>query len=157
VEFKYRGAYVAVALQEEQLRRFLETWRTARASGVGLPVVDDPDYASLEALLKHVFRWARTYLIWICEQLELPDPGVGPVPDADVIESEAASYVEDLLNKWKNPLRGVEQDRFFRPEYVSPWGVRYCIDAMLEHAVMHPFRHRYQLEELMGNRGASSE
>jgi hypothetical protein len=24
-----------------------------------------------------------------------------------------------------------------------------CIDAMLEHAVMHPIRHAFQLEELM--------
>ena len=79
-EFRYRGAGVMVALHEEQMRRFLETWRTAKASGASLPTVDDPDYASFDALLGHVFRWARTYLHWICKQLGLPDPGIKPVP-----------------------------------------------------------------------------
>ena len=29
---------------------------------------------------------------------------------------------------------------------------RYCIDAMLEHAVMHPIRHAFQLDELIKDR-----
>lgn len=151
-EFKYRGARVLAALHEEHLRRFVETWKTAKASGVGLPRVDDPDYVSFEALLRHVFRWARTYLRWICEQLGLPDPGIKTVPEADVIESEAPSYLEHLLDAWRSPLRDVEKRRFFKPEYVSPWGVKHSVEAMLEHAVMHPMRHRYQLEELIGIR-----
>lgn len=38
------------------------------------------------------------------------------------------------------------------PEYPSRWKTLYCVDAMLEHAVMHPIRHAFQLEELMGER-----
>jgi hypothetical protein len=34
--------------------------------------------------------------------------------------------------------------------YPSRWGTEYCIDAMLEHAVMHPIRHEFQLRNLMG-------
>ena len=49
-EFKYRGARALVVLHEEHLRRFVETWRTAKASAIDLPKVDDPDYASLDAL-----------------------------------------------------------------------------------------------------------
>jgi hypothetical protein len=33
----------------------------------------------------------------------------------------------------------------------------YSIDAMLEHAVMHPIRHSYQLEELMAAEYADGE
>ena len=149
-DFKYRGAGVLVELHEHNLGRFLVTWRAAREEDIELPDVDDPDYASLEALLAHVCRGARTYLLWICEQLDLPDPEIDPVPETDVIEAEAMSYIDDLLASWRSPLREVEEGRFFRPEYVSPWGVRYCIDAMMEHAVMHPIRHRHQLEGLMG-------
>ena len=148
-DFKYRGAGVAVELHEHHLGRFLITWRAARELDVELPDVDDPDYASLKALLAHVCRWSRTYLVWICEQLDLPDPEIDPVPDTDVIEAEALGYIGDLLEAWRLPLREVEEGRFFRPEYVSPWGVRYCIDAMMEHAIMHAIRHRYQLEGLM--------
>jgi uncharacterized damage-inducible protein DinB len=149
-DFKYRGAGALVELHEHHLGRFLVTWRAAREEDIELPDVDDPDYASLEALLAHVCRGARTYLLWICEQLDLPDPEIDPVPNTDVIEAEAMSYIDDLLAAWRNPLREVEEGRFFRPEYVSPWGVRYCVDAMMEHAVMHSIRHRYQLEGLMG-------
>jgi len=141
-----------VVLHEEQLRRFLETWKIAKTSGVGLPEGDDPDYASLEALLGHVFRWSRTYLLWICEQLELPDPGVKTVPDNNVIDVEAAGYLDEVLLAWRSPLRDIEKVRFFKPEYVAPWGVKYSVEAMLEHAVMHPVRHRFQLEELLGKR-----
>jgi hypothetical protein len=32
--------------------------------------------------------------------------------------------------------------------------VTYTIDAMLEHAVMHPIRHTFQLEELVQRAGS---
>ena len=34
-------------------------------------------------------------------------------------------------------------------ESVTRWGSPYSINAMLEHAVMHPIRHRFQLENLL--------
>ena len=45
----------------------------------------------------------------------------------------------------------VPDDKLESPEYASEWQTRYCIDAMLEHAVMHPIRHRFQLDELLGD------
>ncbi len=42
-------------------------------------------------------------------------------------------------------MADVPVERFYKPEYEAPWKIRYCIDAMLEHAVMHPIRHRFQL------------
>ena len=74
------------------------------------------------------------------------------MPGADVMESEAGPYAERLLEAWKEPLKNIPPERFFKKAYISPWGVPYCIDAMLEHAVMHPTKHRFQLEELMGMR-----
>jgi len=46
-------------------------------------------------------------------------------------------------------LREVPNDKLETPEYPSQWQTRYCIDSMLEHAVMHPIRHAFQLEELL--------
>lgn len=152
MEYKYRGAEVLVTLHDEQMRRFLDTWRKAKHTGVQLPAVDDPDYSSLESLLGHVLRWARTYICWICEHLDLPDPGIPPLPDGGVTDANVDPYVTRLLDGWKIPLRDVEGRRIFRSEFVAPWGTRHSIEAMLEHAVMHPLRHRFQLEELMGLR-----
>lgn len=150
--FSYRGARAMILLQDDELRHFIKTWRLAKASGVKLPGGDDPDYASYDALLRHILRAARGYLTWICEQLGLPDPEVEPAPEIDVIDSSCDHYLAHLLARWRDPLKDVPEERFNRPEYPSRWKVLYCIDAMLEHAVMHPIRHRFQLEELLGKR-----
>jgi uncharacterized damage-inducible protein DinB len=150
--YRYRGARAMVLLHEEYLRQFVETWKKAKASGVALPKTDDPNYASWDTLLWHVLRAARGYMTWMCEVLGLPDPEIRAVPEAAVIATEADQYLEHVLQQWRTPLANVEEERFERPEYPSRWNVKYCIDAMLEHAVMHPIRHRFQLMELLGER-----
>jgi hypothetical protein len=79
-------------------------------------------------------------LTWICEQLQLPDPGLEKNPNPDV------------LTAWEKPLRELTEEQADSKVYTSRWGTAYCIDAMLEHAVMHPIRHSRQLEELMATK-----
>ena len=57
--------------------------------------------------------------------------------------------MKHVLEQWRRPLREVGDERLETPEYPSRWKTQYCIDAMLEHAVMHAIRHAFQLEELM--------
>jgi len=142
-----------VHLHEEHLRRFVQTWRLALATPVTLPSTDDPSYASLETLGRHVLRAAGGYLVWVCEVLKLPDPGIRPAPDVTAIIRDADDYMEHVLERWcAEPLREVSGQQLETPEYPSRWQTRYSIDAMLEHAVMHPIRHAFQLDELMKNR-----
>jgi hypothetical protein len=148
-EYSYRGARAMVLLHEEHLRLFLDAWRDFRAAGLPLPRTEDPDYASPEALLAHVLGAARGYMRWMCEVLGLGDPGIEPVPGTGRIGAEADRYLAHVLEAWRAPLAGVPEERFYEPEYPSRWKVKYCVDAMLEHAVMHPIRHRFQLVELM--------
>ena len=103
-------------------------------------------------LLRHVLGAARGYMTWMCEVLELPDPQIRIPPEPTALPGGADSYMEHVLEKWRTPLRDVGDDRLETPEYPSRWQTRYCIDAMLEHAVMHPIRHAFQLEELMRQR-----
>jgi hypothetical protein len=42
----------------------------------------------------------------------------------------------------------VEEGRF-GATFKTRWGEDMSCEGMLEHAVMHPLRHRFQLEELM--------
>ena len=154
-DFPYRSRAVRamVLLHAEHLRRFLRTWRLALAAPPVLPQTADPNYASLGALGQHVLRAAGGYLIWICENLRLPDPGVRPAPDAAAIALEADDYLEHVVDRWQGEsLRQIGDEQLDTPEYPSRWGTRYSIDSMLEHAVMHPIRHSFQLEELMKNR-----
>ena len=151
-EFTYRGARALVLLHEREMRRFLETWEEAAAVGLAMPPTEDPDCRTLEALLRHVLLAAMGYMVWICRQLELPDPEIPPRPADLSTRAARTAWADHLLECWRPPLREVGFDRFEDREYPSPWKVRYCIDAMLEHAVMHPLRHRFQLEELLAAR-----
>lgn len=152
-DHRYPGARALVELHELHLRSFLETWRRARAADVTLPETDDPDYASLPTLLRHVLGAAAGYMRWICQQLDLPDPGLNPSPPSESIEQSADEYLEHVLDRWRSPLVDVPPESFDRPTYPSTWKIDYCIDAMLEHAVMHPIRHQFQLKNLIARQG----
>jgi len=123
----------------------------ALAKSVSLPATADPAYASLEALGRHVLSAAGGYMTWMCEVLALPDPGIRPAPDVSAIVRDADDYLEHVLEQWRAPLIEVSDDILETPEYPSRWKTRYCIDSMLEHAVMHPIRHVFQLDELLKN------
>ena len=92
-----------VLLHEEHLRRFVSTWTLAVASSVSLPPADDPAYASLEALGRHVLSAAGGYMIWMCEVLALPDPGIRPAPEAAAMVRDADHYMEHVLERWRAP------------------------------------------------------
>lgn len=147
--FKYRGARALTILHEQQMRSSVALWHKAKSMNIILPRTNDTDYQSLEHLLYHIFRAARGYMVWICDKLQLPDPKIDSVPEIDVIEIQADSYLEHLLERWALPLVDIEEDRFGEV-YLSNWKVEFCIDAMMEHAVMHPIRHEFQLKELIG-------
>ena len=153
-EYRWRGARALVILHEQCMRSFLPVWREAVRRGVRLPATSDPDYASLHTLLHHVFRASRGYMTWLCEKHELPDPGIEPAPPADVVEREADRYLEHLLERWRTPLAGMDEEGL-QPLFTSRWGAELSGEGMLEHAVVHPLRHRFQLEELMETKGSA--
>ncbi len=148
-EYRYRGAGVLIYLQEKRMRSFLPVWKQAKEINVKLPETTDPNFRSLETLLFHVFRASRGYIKWICEKLNLPDPGIDSPPALEEIEKKANRYLEYLLEKWRDPLIELDEKVFLDKAYLARWGVEYCIDAMLEHAVMHPVRHEFQLSNLI--------
>lgn len=147
-QYKYAGARALVLLHEQHLRSFLDTWKLTKARNIALPKTDDTDYKSLETLLIHNLRAARGYMVWICDRLELSDPKIRTAPNIANVEVEAADFVEHLLERWRLPLVDIETSRFSEI-YVTNWGMKLPIEAMLEHAVMHPIRHSFQLNNLL--------
>jgi hypothetical protein len=146
----YRGVRALVILHDRELRRFLDTWRIAKAKNVSLAGTLYPADTSLEDILVHVLHWARDYVIWCCEKLELPDPGCDPVPTAGAASEKADAYASHLLTRWQKPFRALPDEVFYEPQYRTRWGSTLPVEALLEHAVVHPMRHRLQLEELIG-------
>ncbi len=155
--YRYGAARTMVFLHGQYLQDFPKVWQQAKVSEIELPQTDDPSYVSLERLLSHILRAARHYLVWMCEKLGLPDPEINPSPQLEVIEAEAGDYLTHLIDCWRMPLAKVEKERFHQVEYPSSWGARYCVDAMLEHAVMHAILHRVQLEELLEEQVAEAK
>lgn len=147
--YKYTGARSLVLLHEKHLIQFAETWSIAKKKGIVLPVTEDPDYKSLDTLLFHVFRSARGYIVWICGKLNLPDPQIEYPPEN--VQNEIEKYLAHLVDGWKKPLANLPEEIFHNPTFESNWGTHYCIDAMLEHAVMHPIRHEFQLINLINS------
>ena len=150
--YRSRAVRALVRLHDEHLRLFVVIWKEAQTASVVLPKSADPAYASLGTLLHHVLGAAGGYMTWMCEVLELPDPQIRIPPAPAVLPAEADSYMEHVLERWRTPLQAVGDERLETPEYQSEWQSKYCIDSMLEHAVMHPIRHAFQLEELMRRR-----
>jgi hypothetical protein len=146
--YQYRGAGAMVRLHERHLRVFVATWLEAKVINVRLPETHDPNYESLETLLRHVLAAARSYMTWMCEQLALTDPNITEAPSTETIERDLDAYIEHLFERWQLPLKDVPE-AVFGNVYTSRWGVAYSIDAMLEHAVMHPIRHEFQLRNLI--------
>jgi uncharacterized damage-inducible protein DinB len=148
-QYKYNGARSLVLLHERHLKSCLSTWKTAKKLNISFPKSEDSDYQSMETLLRHILRAARGYMIWMCDKLDLENPDIEKVPEAEEIVEKADAYLSHLLEKWRLPLSEVPEEKYHASVYTSRWGVDYCIDAMLEHAVMHPIRHEYQLNNLI--------
>lgn len=152
--YAYRGIRAIVVLHERTLRDFLDDWRLFDASGVALPETHDSSYKSNRHLLEHVLEAAESYLTWVCRQLELPDPGIREVPALNEVAEQADDYLEHLFDRWRKSLVSVPESKMEDKTYPANWGTPMTIEAMLEHAVMHPIRHSFQLDELM-TRGAA--
>ena len=52
---------------------------------------------------------AGGYMIWMCEVLALPDPGIRSAPDAAAMVRDADDYMEHVLERWRAPLREVPE------------------------------------------------
>ena len=76
-----------------------------------------------------------------------PDPGIEPPPPPERAPEEAAGYLTHLLERWRDPLREVPREAYRKP--VTQALTATNVEAMLEHAVMHPIRHSFQLRNLL--------
>ena len=148
LDYKFRGARACVLMHEQFMQDLMDIWWACKSADIKLPKTEDKDYESLDHLLVHILRAARGYMTWMCEKLELPDPEIAEVPKLEEIEEQCDEYLDYLLEIWREPLANIPEEKF-NAVHKSRWGVEMAIESMLEHAVMHPLRHSFQLEELL--------
>ena len=150
--FKSNAVRSCVELHEIELNRFYRAWEAFCASGTRLPETSDPSYESPEHLGGHVFRAARNYLTWIGECVKRPVEDLDQDTDFVRIARKGRAFVDEVLAAWRRHLSSLEDVELAPATYKSRWGEDYNIEQMLEHAVVHPMRHRIQLERLMALR-----
>ena len=156
-DFKSRAVRSLVELHEGEMRKFFETWDRFVASGAPMPEArGDADYQSRDHLIGHVCRAARNYLTWIGDQLGRPVKDVDLETDSLKIAPRAKEFMAGVLDGWRRHLPAVVDEELEPATYKSRWGVQMSIEAMLEHAVVHPMRHRIQLERILGEPSAIS-
>ena len=136
-------------LHEVELRRFYETWERFRATGTALPSSADPAYASVDHLGGHVARAARNYLVWIGECVGRPVTDIDLDNDFLAVARKGRAFLEEALAAWRRHLASLEDAELSPATFTSRWGEPYTIEQMLEHAVVHPMRHRRQLERVL--------
>jgi hypothetical protein len=142
-----------VALQMHEMEQLFVVWKKAKHVGVKLPKTDDPAYESIDLLMRHPLRACRGYLTWLCEVLGRPDPKVPDPPEPERVAAEGAAYLKVLAKAWEKHMRWMPGEVLDAPAvYTSRWGAPMTVEAMFEHAVAHPMRHRFQLEEMIAKK-----
>jgi len=146
-EYLYRGARSLNEIMKQNLTGFILSWDKAKNMKIPLTSTNDPDYKSYLSLLRHVFNANRRHYLWICEKLEITPENEFEYIDAELSKDFLVKYIEQIYNSWTQLLSNILMDKFFDNEYDCYFGPKMGIEAMLEHAAIHPLRHKFQIDE----------
>jgi uncharacterized damage-inducible protein DinB len=150
MEFKSRAIRSLLELHDAELRAFLATWRRYARSGVPMPDAHgDEDYESIDRLGTHVLKAARSYLVRITEFLGRPAADLDMAEDVKDLTARADEFVDAVLEAYRRHLASASDDEMNAWVHKTRQGNPISIEMMLEHAVVHPMRHRVQLERIL--------
>ena len=107
------------------------------------------DCRSIETIMNHVVRAGYFYIRYIRGSLSMEVSEVAHTKfPLDNIEGELDKVIAETVRifdgKWD------EINKKMNSVYIdSSWGIRYNIDQMMEHAIVHILRHRRQIEKFV--------
>jgi uncharacterized damage-inducible protein DinB len=156
MEFRSRAVLSLVELHEREMKSFLELWKRFLAAGLALPEAHgDASYESREKLVGHVMMAARGYLMRAGEWVGRPVTDVDASQDAGEIASRPAQFLDSVLAAYRSNLASVTTEELEPQTHKTRWGDLMSVEMLLEHAVVHPMRHRIQLERILEGRTAA--
>ena len=155
MEFSSRAVRSLVELHERELRSFLEVWRRFESANLPMPEGHgDESYESRERLVGHVLMAARGYMTRIGEWVGRPVTDVDASQDPRDVASRLAAFADDVLAGYRRHMALVTTEELEPQTHRTRWGDLMSVENLLEHAVVHPMRHRIQLERLLEKDGA---
>ena len=109
---------------------------------------EDESCRSVQTIMTHVVRAGYGYADYIRDQFGIPksSPSSTHVPHRDV-----EAQVDAMLDYSAKTLDGrweMAEDEWVGIGIDTHWGVRYDLEQLLEHAIVHILRHRRQIERL---------
>ncbi len=150
MEFRSRAVRSLVELHEQELRSFLQVWRRFVEANLPMPEAHgDKSYESRERLAGHVLMAARGYLSQIGEWVSRPVNDVDGSQDPLDIAARAPRFSDDVLAAYRRHLAAVTAEELESQTHRTRWGDLMSVEMLLEHAVVHPMRHRIQLERIL--------
>jgi uncharacterized damage-inducible protein DinB len=109
----------------------------------------DEDCRSMQTIITHVVRSGYAYANYIREEFSTPTiPSIG----GPLSHTEAVAGIDRMLEYTAETLSGrweMSDDEMERVRINSRWGMKYNLEQMLEHAIVHILRHRRQIERLI--------
>ena len=150
MEFRSRAVLSLVELHEREMRSFLALWDRFVASGLPVPEAHgDEAYENKDRLLGHVLMAARGYLTRIGEWMGRPVNDLDASQDPYEVVARARAFADEVLAGYRRHLAEVTTGELEPQLYKTRWGDLMSVENLLEHAVVHPMRHRIQLERLL--------
>lgn len=158
MHFQSRAVRTLVELHEREMRSFLQVWTRFVASDLAMPEAHgDESYENRERLAGHVLMAARGYLTRIGEWVGRPVNDVDGSQDPYEIVTRASLFLDDVLSAYRRHLAEISNDELEQQIHRTRWGELMSVENLLEHAVVHPMRHRIQLERILeGNEAMST-
>ena len=148
--FRSRAVHTLVELHESEMRSFLEVWKRFLASNLPMPEAHgDEHYENRERLVGHVLMAARGYLTRIGEWVGRPVSDVDGSQDPYEIARRTSAFAEDVLSAYRRHLTEISNEELEQQVHRTRWGELMSVENLLEHAVVHPMRHRIQLERIL--------
>ena len=65
------------------------------------------------------------------------------------IASRASQFADDVLSAYRRHLAEISNEELEPQVHRTRWGELMSVENLLEHAVVHPMRHRIQLERIL--------
>ncbi|MET0649522.1 MAG: DinB family protein [Pyrinomonadaceae bacterium] len=150
----YREGAVGALMDEYEravweLQRLIERTNEEDLALVVDQETRDDDCRSVQTIVSHVVNSGYGYADLLRKQFSLPSTRP---PKALLSRGESLEQLDAVLAYTTETLEGrwrMADEEISGAVINTGWGVRYDIEQLLEHAIVHVLRHRRQIEKFM--------
>ncbi|HEV2706788.1 MAG TPA: DinB family protein [Pyrinomonadaceae bacterium] len=150
----YREGPIGALMDEyeraaSELRRVVERIPDEEAMRVVDARTEDDACRSVQTIMSHVVNAGYGYADYLREVFSVPSARppkrlLSPRESLEQLEAMLVYTAQTLEGRWK-----MTDEEITATLINSGWGVRYDVEQLLEHAIVHVLRHRRQIEKFI--------